>query len=83
MPYVIKWCDATNETDCKLVIQEMQKNTTVFVGEFVKALLKVNAVALEFERICETTQNIALLEKLRMIPSLTLKYIATTQSLYL
>jgi len=83
MPYVIKWCDATDETECKLVIQEMQKNTTVFVGEFVKALLKVNAVALEFERICETTQNIALLEKLRMIPSLTLKYIATTQSLYL
>jgi hypothetical protein len=72
-----------DENECKSVIQEMKKHTGVFVGEFVKALLKVNAVALEFERVCETTQNIALLEKLRMIPSLTLKYIATTQSLYL
>jgi superfamily II RNA helicase len=83
MPYVIKWCDTTDETQCKSVIQEMKKNTGVFVGEFVKALLKVNAVALEMERLCETTQNIALLEKLRTIPSLTLKYIVTTQSLYL
>ena len=83
MPYIIKWCDATDENECKSVIQEMKKHTGVFVGEFVKALLKVNAVALEFERVCESTQNIALLEKLQMIPSLTLKYIATTQSLYL
>ena len=83
MPYVIKWCDATDENECKSVIQEMKKHTGVFVGEFVKALLKVNAVAFEFERVCESTQNIALLEKLRKIPSFTLKYIATSQSLYL
>ena len=83
LPYVIKWCDATDENECKSVIQEMKKHTGVFVGEFVKALMKVNAVALEFERVCESTQNIALLEKLRTVPSLTLKYIATTQSLYL
>ena len=83
LPYIIKWCDTNDEIECKNVIQEMKKHTGVFVGEFMKALLKVNAVALEFERVCETTQNIALLEKLRMIPSLTLKYIATTQSLYL
>ena len=83
MPYIIKWCDTKDEMECKSVIQEMKKNTGVFVGEFVKALLKVNAVTLEFERVCETTQNIALLEKLKMIPSLTLKYIVTTQSLYL
>jgi len=83
LPYVIKWCDAKDELECKSVIQEFKKKTGVFVGEFVKALLKVNAVALEFERVCETTQSIALLEKLQKIPSLTLKYIATTQSLYL
>ena len=83
LPYIIKWCDTNDEIECKVVIKEMKKHTGVFVGEFVKALLKVNAVALEFERVCETIQNIALLEKLRMIPSLTLKYIATTQSLYL
>ena len=83
LPYIVKWCDAKDEMECKMIIQEMKKNTGVFVGEFVKALLKVNAVALEFERVCESIQNIALLAKLRMIPSLTLKYIATSQSLYL
>jgi len=83
LPYVVKWCHCNDETECKLIIQEMKQNTGVFVGEFVKTLLKVNAVALEFERVCESTQNIALLHKLRVIPSFTLKYIATSQSLYL
>ena len=81
--YVVKWCDSTNETSCKKIIQEVKEHTGIFVGEFVKALLKVNAIALEFERVCEMTQNMVLLEKLRMIPSMTLKYIATSQSLYL
>ena len=83
LPHVLAWCDSQNEVECKLAIQTMKKETGVFIGEFVKALLKVNAIALEFERVCEMTQNIALLEKLREIPKLTLKYIATSQSLYL
>ena len=83
LPYVIQWCDSPDELTCKLIIQTVKDHVGIFIGEFVKALLKVNAIALEFERICELTQNIALLEKLREIPRLTLKYIATSQSLYL
>jgi hypothetical protein len=83
LPYVIEWCDSTDETTCKFIIQKVKIQTGTFIGEFLKALLKVNAIALEFERVCEFTQNIALLEKLREIPKLTLKYIATSQSLYL
>ena len=83
LPYVIQWCDAVDEVACKHILQTVKAQTGVFIGEFVKALLKVNAIALEFERVCEITQNIALLEKLREIPRLTLKYIATSQSLYL
>ena len=83
LPYVIQWCDSTDEATCKLLIQKVKNQTGTFIGEFVKALLKVNAIALEFERVCEATQNIVLLEKLREIPKLTLKYIATSQSLYL
>ena len=83
--YVMRWCDALNELDCKLIIKELKEHTGIFLGEFIKALLKVNAIALEFEKVCELEleQNIALLEKLRAIPKLTLKYIATNQSLYL
>ena len=83
LPHVLAWCDSQNEVDCKLTIQTMKKQTGIFIGEFVKALLKVNAIALEFERVCELSQNMVLLEKLREIPTLTLKYIATSQSLYL
>jgi hypothetical protein len=83
VPYVIQWCDSPDELTCKLIIQTVKDYVGIFIGEFVKALLKINAIALEFERVCELTQNMALLEKLRQIPRLTLKYIATSQSLYL
>ena len=83
LPYVIQWCASADEITCKKIIQEVKLNVGVFIGEFIKALLKVNAIAQEMERVCELTQNMALLEKIRIIPSLTLKYIATNQSLYL
>ena len=83
LPYVIKWCDSQNEVECKFMLQKVKAETGTFIGEFVKALLKVNAIAQEFERVCELTGDMVLLHKLREIPSLTLKYIATSQSLYL
>jgi superfamily II RNA helicase len=83
LPYVIQWCASEDEITCKKIIQEVKLNVGVFIGEFIKALLKVNAIAQEMERVCENTHNMALLEKIRIIPSLTLKYIATNQSLYL
>ena len=83
LAFVIQWCDANDEVTCKQIIQAVKKHTGIFIGEFIKALLKVNAIALEFERVCEFNQNMALLEKLREIPKRTLKYIATSQSLYL
>jgi superfamily II RNA helicase len=81
--YVVRWCIAENDLECKLIIKELKEGTGVFLGEFIKALLKVNAVALEFEKVCEMEHNMLLLEKLRAIPKQTLKYIATNQSLYL
>ena len=83
LPLVENWCCAETEFECKVIIQELKEKTGTFLGEFIKALLKVNAIAAEFEQVCELTQNIALLEKIREIPKLTLKYIATNQSLYL
>lgn len=83
LPFVLQWCESEDEIQCKGIIQELKVKTGLFIGEFVKALLKVNAVAMEFERVCELTGNVAFLEKLRSIPKLTLKYIATSQSLYL
>ena len=80
--YVEKWCDTESVEDCKLVLQELGMKKEIFLGEFVKALLKINNISSEFEKIAELTGNIAFLSKLNQIPQMTLKYVVTNQSLY-
>ena len=80
--YVEEWCDCENVEDCKQILQKMAGEKEIFLGEFVKALLKINNIASEFEKIAEMTGNIAFLSKLREIPHMTLKYVVTNQSLY-
>jgi len=82
MNYVGPWCDATNEQECKLVLQRLDTEKLIFLGEFVKALLKVNNISAEFERIAEMTGNIAFLSKLKEISQKTMKFVVTNQSLY-
>jgi antiviral helicase SKI2 len=82
LEYVEKWCECSDIESCKLVLQEMASGKQIFLGEFVKALLKINNISCEFEKIAEMTGNIAFLSKLKEIPSITLKYVATNQSLY-
>jgi superfamily II RNA helicase len=80
--YTSEWCDAENIEDCKLVLQKLAEEKEIFLGEFVKALLKINNISCEMEKIAEMTGNIAFLEKLKEVPILTLKYVVTNQSLY-
>ena len=80
--YVEKWCNTESIEDCKFILQELGANKEIFLGEFVKALLKINNISSEFEKIAEMTGNIAFLNKLREIPRMTLKYVVTNQSLY-
>jgi len=81
--YVMEWCDAENVQECKLVLQKMAKEKEIFLGEFVKALLKINNISSEMEKIAENMGSIAFLSKLREIPTMTLKFVATNQSLYI
>jgi superfamily II RNA helicase len=80
--YIEKWCDSENVEDCKFVLQELNSNKGIFLGEFVKALLKINNVSSELEKIAEMTGNITFLSKLKEIQHMTLKYVVTNQSLY-
>jgi superfamily II RNA helicase len=80
--YVKKWCDCEDIESCKFILQEMVKDKQIFLGEFVKALLKINNISNEMEKIAEMTGNIAFLSKLKEIPNMTLKYVVTNQSLY-
>jgi hypothetical protein len=45
-------------------------------------LLKINNISKEMEKVAEITGNMQLLNKLKEIPSITLKYVVTNQSLY-
>ena len=80
--YVISWCDCDDISKCKFLLQTLEKEKGVFLGEFVKALLKINNISSEMKLMAESIGNIVLLNKLKEIPSLTLKYVVTNQSLY-
>ena len=80
--YVIKWCKCTDIIECKILLKNLETEKGIFLGEFVKALLKINNISNEIESIAESIGNIALLSKLKEIPILTLKYVVTNQSLY-
>ena len=80
--YTISWAECESAPECKAVLQKLEKEKGVFLGEFVKAILKINNIASEMEKIAESIGNIALLSKLREIPGLTQKFVATNQSLY-
>jgi len=60
----------------------LQEKKEIFLGEFVKALLKINNIVQELICVCEITGNVKLNSKLNVISSKLLKYVATNQSLY-
>ena len=80
--YVDKWCDCESIEECKFLLQTLGTEKEIFLGEYVKALLKINNISCELEKIAEMNGNIAFLSKLREIPNMTLKYVVTNQSLY-
>lgn len=80
--YVEQWCNCNDVESCKLVLQKMGEEKHIFLGEFVKALLKINNISGEMEKIAEMTGNVAFLSKLKEIQNMTLKYVVTNQSLY-
>ena len=85
--YMIQWStkfpdEITDAINCKTIIQNIEINKGIFLGEFIKAILKINNIANELCKICQVTNNLELLSKLKQIPELTLKFVATNQSLY-
>ena len=80
---VMEWYAAADEETCKGVIAQVKKEKHIFLGEFIKTILKINNICAEFEQICELTGHLGLLEKVKAIPGKLLKYVVTNQSLYL
>ena len=80
--YVEDWTECECVEDCRDVLSRLSEEKEIFLGEFVKALLKINNISCEMEQIAEQMGNIEFLSKLKQIPELTLKYVVTNQSLY-
>ena len=81
--YIGEWATECNdEGSCKIFLQKLEREKDIFLGEFVKALLKITNIATELERIAELQNNVEFLSKLKEIPVMLLKYVVTNQSLY-
>jgi len=80
--YVDNWCYCENAEQCKELLHKLAEEKEVFLGEFVKALLKIANICSEFEKIAELIGNMSLLSKLKEIPIMIMKYVVTNQSLY-
>ena len=78
----MEWCDCSSEMECKSFIQNNIANKGISVGDFTKGMLKIATIAKEIGAICEEYNQIDLLYKLNQIDHMVLKYITTSQSLY-
>jgi len=81
--YIDEWCNCENVESCRVLLKKIGQEKEIFLGEFVKALLKINNISSEMEKIAELTGNISFLSKIKKIPNMTLKYVVTNQSLYI
>jgi superfamily II RNA helicase len=78
------WVDCRDESACKQFIQgTLAQEKQLSVGDFVKAMLKISAVAKEWMSMCEYEGKIGLMHALQQVDDLILKYVCTTQSLYI
>ena len=80
--YIIDWAKCENDVECKEVLQRLSSEKNIFSGEFIKSILKINNIVEELKKCCEMIGLVDLYNKLDAIPTLTLKYIVTNQSLY-
>jgi len=78
----MSWCDCETEIECKSFIQNEVAAKTISIGDFTKAMLKIVTITNEFVNICEDISDVNLLHKLNQIERMILKYVATSQSLY-
>jgi len=80
--YSMSWCDCQTEEECKYFIQSVISEKDISVGDFTKAMMKIVTISKELFNIAETLGAIDLMYKLSQIDGMVLKYVLTSQSLY-
>lgn len=79
---VYKWCEASNEKECNVIFDELEY-WGIFLGDFIKSLLKICNMGIELEKCCEIMENMELMSTIKKMPSFILKSVITNKSLYL
>jgi superfamily II RNA helicase len=80
--YSMDWCDCGTEEECKYFIQSVISEKEISIGDFTKAMMKIVTISKEIMNICELLGAIDLMYKLNQIEGMVLKYVLTSQSLY-
>ena len=79
MDEVSRWCDASDEGECRAVTSSLA-DRGVFLGEFIKGMLKIDSVACELAQLPGLPASLQ--HKLTAIHGLVQKHVVTNQSLY-
>ncbi len=79
---IMWWCGCENENDARDFLEDLICDRGIFLGEFVRAVLKINHVVAELDGVAEFLADINTLSKLRSIEQMILKFVCTNQSLY-
>ncbi len=78
---MMEWCDCADEETCKYFIQQKLSVKGISIGDFTKAVLKIQSIVQEIEKA--VSGNVELLYQCSLIPANLLKYITNQQSLYI
>jgi hypothetical protein len=79
---LMEWINTDSQEECKWFIQTRLQDKGISIGDFTKAVLKISTIAKEWSNIAEQFSQIELLHKLSQIDGKILKYVTTSQSLY-
>jgi hypothetical protein len=80
---IMAWCDVENADQAVVFLKKIRQDKGIFVGEFVKGVLKIANILKEHEKIfTELVPKLEYVEKIKRCYELLLKFVCTSQSLY-
>lgn len=80
--FSMAWASFESETDCKYFIQDKIADRGISIGDFNKAMLKIVTISKEWIKVFENIGETGIVHRLTQIEGLVLKYVTTSQSLY-
>ena len=82
MDWAMRWARCDDEVECRIFLIDLHGQLGVSAGDFAKAMLKISTIVKELSGIAESHAKLECLKKLSQIDGKILKYVATSQSLY-